>query len=303
MAADEEWYTFTGGRIPLGVTRVRIDESLTVIPARAFQWNRNIKEVECHVDVKTVKECAFCTCNSLRIVRMPGVEVVEKKAFSCCFALTDVECGKLETIEERAFGGCISLTSINLPSAKIVESFAFYNTALTNIKFGKELESIGVGAFCNCTSLERITIPLKDGIIAADDTFQGCENLKHVDLVEEAVLRNTIAALLSDEWKIDMNRDLLSIDQILPNTLAGGGIGIDAGGKALAIRMWIRAVLRTIVQYKAQHRSLLNEAANALQHALPNDIVNKSVLPFLKLPSKRFKERITKKKRSMLLLE
>eukprot|EP00984_Skeletonema_dohrnii_P030376 scaffold21779_cov69-Skeletonema_dohrnii-CCMP3373.AAC.1 len=233
MAADEEWYTFTGREgevIPDGVTRVRIDESLSVIPANAFRGNRHIEELECHDRVKTVKERAFYSCRYLRKVIMRGVRVFERLAFYNCEALADVECGKLERIGESAFGGCKSLTSINLPSAKIVERWALsWCTALTNVKFSDKLERIGRAAFWNCTSLERITIPLKDDVITADDTFQGCKNLKHVDLVEEAVLRNTIAALLLDEWKIVMKDKIDSINQILPTAPAGGGI--DAGGK------------------------------------------------------------------------
>eukprot|EP00985_Skeletonema_marinoi_P023730 scaffold15942_cov74-Skeletonema_marinoi.AAC.6 len=179
MAADG-YYTFTGRDgevIPPGATRVRIHESLTVIPARAFQYRRSIEEVDCHDRVKTVEENAFCGCPSLRIVIMPGVEEVGSQAFRNCEALTDVECGKLEIIGVGAFDFCKSLKSINLPSAKIVKRYAFnYCKALKNVKFGKKLESISYGAFYECTSLERIAIPLKDGMISDDDTFRGCKN-------------------------------------------------------------------------------------------------------------------------------
>eukprot|EP00984_Skeletonema_dohrnii_P034010 scaffold32626_cov72-Skeletonema_dohrnii-CCMP3373.AAC.1 len=245
MAADgwHIYYGRDGEVIPPGVTRVRIHESVTAIPARAFDGNIDIEEVECHVDVKTVEERAFAGCPSLRRVRMPGVEVVFHCAFAECEALADVECGKLERIGFDAFC-CTSLGSIDLPSAKIVEEDAFSGcTALTNINFGKKLESIG--GLARCTSLERITIPLKDGIITNDSIFQGCEKLTHVDLVEGAVLSDTIDTLLLEDWRNDMNREMLSINQILSYTPAGNRR--DVGGKAQAVRMWIRSVLRTIV--------------------------------------------------------
>eukprot|EP00985_Skeletonema_marinoi_P016854 scaffold9128_cov158-Skeletonema_marinoi.AAC.5 len=121
----------------------------------------------------------------------------------------------------------------------------------------------------------------------ADDTFQGCESLKRVDLVEEAVLRDTIDALLSEEWRNDMNVEIGAINQILPNTPAGDGL-FDVGGKAQAVQLWISSVLHKIVQYKAQHHSYLNESATTLQHALHQDIVLKNILPFLELPSYTF---------------
>ncbi|KAK1733346.1 hypothetical protein QTG54_015905 [Skeletonema marinoi] len=150
MAADG-WHTYYGRDgeiIPPGVTRVRIDESLTVIPAAAFRANRKIEEVKCHDRVKTVGGSAFVNCPSLRRVIMPGVEVIEQYAFCDCKALMYVECDKLERIGRGAFAWCESLTSINLPSAKIVKLRAFASCkALTNINFGKELESIEDGAF------------------------------------------------------------------------------------------------------------------------------------------------------------
>eukprot|EP00985_Skeletonema_marinoi_P005822 scaffold2525_cov161-Skeletonema_marinoi.AAC.2 len=219
---------------------------------------------------------------------MSGVEVVGRCAFMNCEALRYVECDKLEIIGFNAFYLCESLTSINLPSAKIVEGYAFVGNAhLTNIKFGDKLESIRGGAFYSCTSLERITIPLKDNMITADNIFRGCKSLTQVDLVEGAVLRDTIDALLLEEWKNDMNEEINSINRILPTVDAGGWDG-DAGGKARAIRMWIRSVLGKIIHYKAQHQRALEEAATALQLASPNDVVLENVLPFLKLPSYTF---------------
>ena len=90
-----------------------------------------------------------------------------------------VECGKLERVGEWTFGHCESLISINLPSAKIVERFAFSGChAMTEAKFGKDLESIGSGAFADSPSLESITIPLKNGLLPEDEIFRGCVNLK-----------------------------------------------------------------------------------------------------------------------------
>ncbi len=65
--------------------------------------------------------------------------------------------------------------------------------ALTDLKFGSELERIEELACCRCTSLERVTIPLRY-IITHDNIFIRCENLKHVDLVE-GKLHETVAAL------------------------------------------------------------------------------------------------------------
>ncbi|KAK1737832.1 hypothetical protein QTG54_011604, partial [Skeletonema marinoi] len=211
----------------------------------------------------------------------------EGGAFAGCEALTDIECGKLEIIESEAFAECGSLMSINLPSAKIVEENAFYYCpALTDLTFSSKLERIEGEAFLDCPFLERITIPLKDGMITHDDIFQGCDNLKHVDLVEGEV-HETIAALQLEEWRNDMYGEISSINQVLPTVDAGGLDDddevrvFDEGGKAQAIRTWIRSVIGKIIHYQAEHQRLLDEeVATTLQLALPRDIVMNNVLPF-----------------------
>ena len=152
---------------------------------------------------------------------MPGVEVVEDEAFYECKALIYVECDKLEIIRYGAFNDCESLRDINLLSAMIVERDAFYNCeALTEIKFGSKLERIEECAFGYCDSLERITIPLNDGLINGNLIFVGCGNLKHVDLVQ-GLIHETIASLLLEEWRNVMNATIDLINEILPNTPDG----------------------------------------------------------------------------------
>ena len=91
-----------------------------------------------------------------------------------------------------------------------------------------------------------------------------------------------------------MNEEIDSINQILPTTPAGSGwddeVGeFDEGGKAQAIRMWIRSVIGKIIHYQAEHQRLLDEeVATTLQLALPIDIVMNNVLPFVYLPSHSF---------------
>ena len=289
-----EW----GEIIPDEATHITMAEDCTFILASAFAGHPNIFEVICHEGVEKIEEYAFYMCPNLRRVIMPGVKIVEKMTFYGCEALEDVECGKLEIIREfafgvRSFGG--SLRRINLPTVRIVEGFAFSECgALTNVMFGNKLASLGERTFAHCFSLRRITLPLKDGLFAHDDTFMECRNLKHVDLVEAAELHETIAALHLEDWRNDMSEEIESINRILPNTWAGqygddgeGRFFWDAGGKAEEIHSWLRSVLQKIVHYKAEHRRILSEAAAAIQHhfALPHDILTNSVLPFLTLPS------------------
>eukprot|EP00573_Skeletonema_grethae_P013326 CAMPEP_0201709816 /NCGR_PEP_ID=MMETSP0578-20130828/58303_1 /ASSEMBLY_ACC=CAM_ASM_000663 /TAXON_ID=267565 /ORGANISM="Skeletonema grethea, Strain CCMP 1804" /LENGTH=172 /DNA_ID=CAMNT_0048198809 /DNA_START=108 /DNA_END=623 /DNA_ORIENTATION=+ len=160
-------FTYTGADgeiIPRDATHVFVDAK--IIRGRAFYRHPNIVEVICHDKVEKIEERAFYQCPSLRRVIMRGVTIVERFAFYNCIALTDVECGKLEIIGKEAFFNCKSLRSINLPSARIVKYYAFNDCEdLTGVKFSNKLERFECRAFDGCTSLERITIPLKDGMI------------------------------------------------------------------------------------------------------------------------------------------
>ncbi len=256
--------------IPLDATRLVVD--VQYIPDVAFAGHDNIIEAICNGRVEKIGEGAFCGCPSLRRAIMPGVNEVKRAAFIQCTALEDVECGKVEIIRDYVFAECSSLRSINLPSVRILEGGAFLLcTDLTNVKFGSMLERIEGGVFAKCINLERITLPLKDGIITSDDIFRRCKNLSQVHLVEGEV-HTIIASFDSEEWRNDMNREIDSINQILPNACAGYYDDEEEkwieGEKAQVIRTWIRSVIDKMNHYKAEHQRLLNEAAALLEMAM-----------------------------------
>ena len=289
-----------GEIIPREATHISVAEDITFIRAEAFldhpdialADHPNIVEVICHDKVERIEREAFAGCPSLRRVIMPGVKIVEESAFNDCRVLTYVECGKMETIKRYAFRNCDSLSSINLPSTRIVEESTFWEcVALTNVKFGSKLERIEGNAFVDCFSLERITIPLKDGLLTADNIFQCCENLNHVDLIE-GELHETISSLHFEGWKNEASEVIDSINESLPNASAGyydyDSVDEEIGEKAEVIRRWIRSVLHKIIRYQEEHQYILDEAAAILQHALPGDILTNNVLSLLALPAHTF---------------
>ena len=296
MAAEEGngdivRYIYRGqprAEIPRHVTHVTVKD-IKAVPAGSFAGHPNIQEVVCHDGVLKIEQEAFYNCISLRRVIMPGVKEVEREAFCSCWLLNYIEWPKLEIIHEWAFGGC-SLSGIDLPSIIEIGHQAFDGcTNVTSVKLGEDLCSLyGIAAFCGCTSLERITLPLRDDMFGKRDIFQACGKLHRVDLIEGAILNETVAALPFDVWKNDMSNEIDSINQILPNTPYGSTEYRDDGEKAQVIRRWISSVLRKIVQYKAEHRHIMDEAAATLQFVLPQDIVRNNVLSFLELPSYTF---------------
>ena len=199
-----------------------VHESITTIPTDLFSEHAHIIELLCHLGVKKFEVAAFAESSVKRVI-MPGVEEVMDDSFYGCEEVELVECGKLENVGRIAFSHCRSLGYIDLPSARIVKESAFeYCFNLTDVKFGKYLESIGEKAFSD-TALRRITIPLKNGLFPHDDVFMGCERSNEVCLIEdeEDALRETVEGFIFDEWKNDMSKEIDSINQKLPNATAG----------------------------------------------------------------------------------
>ncbi len=260
---DDDTFVYTGGdqEVPRDVRRVRIAENIDAIPARTFYQCRQLTEVEGHNRLKKIKHDAFNNCPSLRrVTNMQGVIEIEENAFSRCSALSDIDFDKLEIIERVAFYGCNSLWSINMPSIRILRSGAFNGCKnMTCAVFGKDLERIEGYAFHYCTSLRRIVIPLKDGLIINNDAFIKCENLSRVDALAGGI-HKTISSLHMESWRNEMKDEIDIINQNLPNTQA-----ID---KTAAIQQWIERVLLRMKHYKTEHQMLLEEAMTLLELAL-----------------------------------
>ena len=283
-----EHYVYTGeGNPPRNATHVSIHDSVTIIPYQLFREHPNIIELICHIRVKKIERSAFYKCPRLKRLIMPGVEEVKRSAFYGCKAIEHLKCDKLEIIGKSALSECKSLVSIDLPSAKFVLVGAFDGCgSLTYVTFGKKLESIGQRAF-NKTNLRWIKIPLKNGLFNHDDVFVRCEEFRAVGLVDEATIYETADALLLDEWKSDLNEEIDSINQILPNADAGDEYN-RVGDKTRMVRVWIGRVLQKIIHYKVEHYLLLSLAAAALAEVSPNEIVINSMLSWLQLPDYAF---------------
>jgi len=260
-------FVYMGGEqeVPMNVIHVLIDRSVEIIPRRAFLGRTNLVSVEFHDGVTRVERQAFYMCISLRRLEMLGVVVVEYEVFKYCSALTDVECGdRLETIGMEAFSNCRSLSNINMPTVKNIGVSAFLDCEqLTDVEL-PAIETIGQYAFYRCLRLRRILIALDENIFPLDPLvqrytqFDECHYLSTVHLVGET--HNTISSLLLESWRNEMNQEIDHINQVLPNT--------HAGGKAAEIRLWIRSVISRMEHYTAEHRALLKEDMTQLELAL-----------------------------------
>ena len=283
--------------IPQNATHVRVHNSITVIPERAFYQHPNIVEFICHDGVERIKSDAFSECPRLTRIVAQGLKVMESSALIRCRSLKFVECDKLEILEQLAIGHCISLMIVELPSLKVAEQCAFIHcSALSSVYFGESLERLGGSMFYGCKNLLSVSIPLKQGLINQGRVFQECKRFMNVDFVEWEPMREAINALLIEEWSYEIYEEMNSLNQILRRAQPGicWSLGPHArdeeGEKAEVVQGGIRIILGKIRHYKDQHLKLVGEATSRLQSVLPNDIVMNSVAPFLELPSHRIFE-------------
>jgi hypothetical protein len=267
IMADGDIFLYRGGRAPLHVTHVRIDESVDVIEEFAFENCHHLVHVETHGGIRRIGDMAFINCYSLRRINLKSVVEIGESAFFECENLESVEFGdKLETIERYAFEGRISIKYLKLPSVITIDMQAFCNCkALTDIELSGRLETIETRAFAGCDRLERIAIPLKRGLFVFDDLFfrynqfDNCYRLRTVDLVGGAHTK-TVASLHMQCWRNEMQEEINRINQVLPDTLTRH--------KTDEIRQWMDSVNDKMDHYKAEHCRYVKEGITLLELSL-----------------------------------
>eukprot|EP00986_Skeletonema_menzelii_P002641 scaffold731_cov218-Skeletonema_menzelii.AAC.3 len=262
---DGDIFIYRGGRAPLHVTHVRIDESVDEIEDYAFRYCEHLVQVETHDGLRKVGRVAFWGCRSLERINLKSAIEIGRYAFHECLYLESVEFGgNLETIGTFAFKEC-SLTHLKLPSIITIGKDAFFKCKrLIDIELSERLETIEAGAFWNCERLRRIAIPLKRDLLVYDDFFQkydqfdNCEKLTTVDLV--GGIHKTVASLHVESWRNELVAEINRINQVLPT--------IPADDKTGVIQQWMELVIDKMDNYKAEHYRYVKEGITLLELAL-----------------------------------
>lgn len=110
-----------------------------------------------------------------------GVTEIGAFEFKDCQNLKAVVIPKTITrIAFRAFANCRNLSHVTIPESVVeIHHEAFYGTGLTEVKLQEGVQTIGHGAFIDCTSLKAITIPFTVNYIGMY-AFSGCTSLTSV---------------------------------------------------------------------------------------------------------------------------
>jgi hypothetical protein len=156
-------YTGEGGaKVPDDVVRVRIDSSVTSIPAKAFYNRKKLAEVELCEGVVEIGERSFGFCDhSITKFNLPNsVRRICGYAFTfslrCPIRLHD----GIESIERSAFVGCI-FTNFRVPTPITVIPFGMLHSckSMFSLELPEVVTRINDGAFYNCYCLRNVAFP------------------------------------------------------------------------------------------------------------------------------------------------
>ncbi len=143
------------------ICAVIVEEGVTSVGDCAFLQMDQITAVTLASSVKSIGQWAFAGCTSLKMLQMPGVEIIKRSAFERCHALTGIRLpDTLIELQYRAFYACEKLVSVTIPASVV---------------------TMERSVFAHCLSLQNATVLAKLAALP-DWTFYNCERLSLVTM-------------------------------------------------------------------------------------------------------------------------
>jgi hypothetical protein len=174
-------YTRDGGeRVPHDVVLVRVDPSVTSIPAKAFEGRKKLTDVELCEGLVEIGEGSFSYCgHSIMKINIPNsLKRIKNSAFSGSLRTSIRLHDGIESIGKNAFAHCI-FTNFRVPPliTVIPENLLWNCKLLISLELSEVVTEIGSGAFSYCYCLRNVAFPpnavFDDNIfIEANDLWQ-----------------------------------------------------------------------------------------------------------------------------------
>lgn len=195
----------------INLKKITLPKKITKISSSAFYNCENLEKVDMSrcINLHTIERSSFENCTNLEEIILPDkceIEELGDGLFRNCKKLKKIDIPKtVKTIKKHAFHACISLETVNFledSALEIIEDYAFFKSGVKNIilphtvrsigelsfaenhnlemiTLSAKLETIGIKAFINCTSLKQISIPSLVEYIE-EETFKNCQSLTDV---------------------------------------------------------------------------------------------------------------------------
>lgn len=171
-----------------GVTNIDIPKNTTVICSHAFEDCVKLSKISLPDTLKTIEQCAFSNCGLSEIIIPDSVYSIGDYCFYNCKNLKHVQFSKnISIIPVYCFKDCEKLEIFETTEKiKKVEQFAFCNCAIKEFDFSS-VTSIGSHAF-QCSAIENVVFSENlvinnnsDQPYNTDSAFMDCFNLTSVD--------------------------------------------------------------------------------------------------------------------------
>lgn len=137
-------------------------EGTELIPFKAFNQCRKLKEVNVPGNIKQICTSAFGLCTGLESLTFnKGLTKMGSNCFDQCTALESVVLPTgLKNVGNYAFVGCQSLKEIVIPEGvETLEVGCFERTNISSVRLPNSLKYIHDNVFRECKNLKTITIP------------------------------------------------------------------------------------------------------------------------------------------------
>ena len=179
------------------LTDIEIPNSVTLIDCYAFAYCESLTNIEIPNSVTSIGTRAFAYCTELASAIIGNsVSNIDYDSFRCCDNLNTIivasgnstydsrnNCNAIiETASNTLLIGCPSTIIPN--SVTSIGDYAFEECrGLTHIDIPNSVTHIGYSAFEECEELNRVSIPSSMETIEFD-AFRGCGNLQRVDITD-----------------------------------------------------------------------------------------------------------------------
>ena len=207
--------------IPSTVEYHGISYSVTSIGYLAFYQCTHLNSVTIPNSVTSIGMDAFMGCTGLTSVTIPNSVIsIDKGAFYHCDNLRTlyfnaINCNDFDfgNYEVPPFYNCpISTIHIGDSVQRIPAYFSYGVDSLISITIPNSIDTIGEGAFQECSGLQSINLPDSLPFIA-DNTFKGCTSLDSI------IIPNTISSIGNNAFE-----NCSSLDSIyIPNSVTNIG--------------------------------------------------------------------------------
>ena len=163
-----------------------IPDSVTYLGSNSFSGCRKLKKVKLSSQITKIASRTFSGCNKLEEFEIPAnIKVIEDSAFSWSGLVNITIPETVEEVQSSAFYYCKNLESVEWNSSIVPSSCFMQCKNLEKVKLGKNVTTIGYGAFQN-TGLTTYRIPASVTTVE-DRAFSYCKNLTKLTIGKNVV--------------------------------------------------------------------------------------------------------------------